>query len=776
MPNEPVTPGNAMRLWYTAPADRWLHALPIGNGRLGAMVFGGTERETIQLNEDSVWQRGPVDRNNPDALRHLDEVRRLLFAGRVQDAQELAEFTMFGMPNRQQSYLPLASLELAFLGRRGAPGGYRRELDLATGIAGVAYRQDGVGHRREALASAVDHVVAVRLTADAPRALDFTARMTRPWDAATEALGHDVQTLSGRCGWNGSRFCAVLRVLADGGRVETIGDFIHVRGADAATVLVGAATDFRHARYRQAAHGDVAKAASRTFEAIRVRHVREHDRLFGRVRLELPAEPATAALPTDQRLQRVKDGADDPGLIAQYFHFGRYLLLSSSRPGTAAANLQGIWNDSMMPAWNSKYTININLQMNYWPAEVANLSECHQPLFDLIERVRVQGRETARVHYGCGGFVAHHNVDLWGDTAPLDNVFCGLWPTGAAWLSLHLWDHYAFGGDLGFLRDRAYPVMKEAAEFLLDFLVPGPDGCLHIGPSLSPENSYLDGDGARAGLCMSPTMDVQIAASLFRRCVEAATLLGVDRPFAEALERAAARLPPMGVGRHGQLREWLDDPDEVEPGHRHLSHLFAIFPDDSITAAKAPELMRAGEVALRRRIEHGSGQSGWSRAWAMALAARFRDGDAAHAHALEQLRQHTEANLFDMHYYRGHPPFVFQLDGNAGATAAVAEMLLQSHEGRIDLLPALPAAWASGRVAGLRARGGFEVAVRWADGRLVEADVVAVRDGPCTVRATVDLDVLGADAVERTPAGATFAAVAGRAYRVVPRADAEVAA
>jgi alpha-L-fucosidase 2 len=770
MPNEAVTPAaSAMRLWYAAPADRWLHALPIGNGRLGAMVFGGTERETLQLNEETVWQRGPADRNNPDALAHLADVRRLLFEGRVQDAQELAEFTMFGMPNRQQSYLPLASLELAFLGRRGAPSDYRRELDLATGIATVTYRQDGVAYRREALASPVDGVVAVRLTADAPAALAFTARLTRPWDAVTESVGPDQQTLAGQCGWNGTRFCAVLRVLADGGRVETIGDFVHVRAADAVTLLVGAATDDRHARYREAALRDVA-AAARPFEALVADHVREHDRLFGRVRLELPADPAVASLPTDQRLQRVRDGADDPGLIAQYFHFGRYLLLSSSRPGTAAANLQGIWNDSMMPAWNSKYTININLQMNYWPAEVCHLEECHQPLFDLIERVRREGRKTARIHYGCGGFVAHHNVDLWGDTAPLDNVFCGMWPTGAAWLSLHLWEHYAFGGDLAFLRDRAYPVMREAAEFLLDFLVPGPDGHLHIGPSLSPENFYVDGEGLRAGLCMSPTMDVQITASLFRRCVEAATLLGIDRPFAEALELAAARLPEMGVGRHGQLREWLNDPDEVEPGHRHLSHLFGIFPDDLITAAKAPELMRAGEVALRRRIEHGSGQSGWSRAWAMALSARFRDGDAAHAHALEQLRQHTEANLFDMHYYRGHPPFVFQIDGNLGATAAVAEMLLQSHEERLDLLPALPAAWHGGAVAGLRARGGFEVGVRWADGRLVEADVVAQRDGPCTVRAAVELDVLEADAVERTPAGATFTAVAGRTYRVVPLA------
>lgn len=774
MPNPATDRPRSPALWFARPADRWIHALPVGNGRLGAMVFGGVHRETIALNEDTVWQRGPEDRTNPDARRHLDEVRRLLAEGRVQEAQELAELTQFGRPNRLQSFLPLGTLELTFLGRAGRPWfDYRRDLDLETGVASVRYRDGAETLRREVFASAVDGVVAVHLESDAPTGIALAARLTRAWDAATERLTEHRQALVGRCGTRGSAFVAVLDVQADGGTVETVGDHVIVRGAAAATLLVTAATDVRHARPLEHAIGDAERARARGFAALRADHVREHTRAFGRARFELhdPEAAAHETLPIDVRLERVKEGGTDLGLEALHAHFGRYLLLGSSRPGSAAANLQGVWNDSMMPAWNSKYTININLQMNYWPAEVWNLADCHEPLFDLIDRVRVSGREVAERHYGCRGFVAHHNVDLWGDAAPLDNVWCGLWPTGAAWLSLHLWEHYAFGGDLAFLRERAHPVLKEAARFVLDFLVEDADGVLQFGPSHSPENSFLDADGKRAALCMSPAMDVQIVAALFRRCLAAATALGVHGPFEDEIAAALGRLPPMRVGRHGQLQEWAEDHDEWEPAHRHLSHLFAIFPDDGITEAATPELFAAARTALDRRIAAGSGQSGWSRAWAMGLAARFRDGEAAHAHLLHLLRVHTEANLFDMHYYRGHPPFVFQLDGNAGATAAVAEMLLQSHEGRLELLPALPSAWATGRVAGLRARGGFEVGVRWADGRLVEADVVAVRDGPCTVHAGVDLEVLGADALERTPAGATFQATAGRTYRVVPRAS-----
>lgn len=762
-------------MWFAAPAEAWIHALPVGNGRLGAMTYGGTYRETIALNEDSVWQRGPEDRTNPDARRHLDEVRRLIAERRVQEAQELAEFTQFGMPNRQQSFLPLGTLEMTFLGRaRAAVDGYRRDLDLGTGIAGVRYRSDGVTMRREVFASAVDDVVVVHLTADAAGQVAFAARLRRAWDAQTTRLAAGRQALVGRCGVHGSAFAAVLDVRAAGGSVETVGDHVIVRGADEATLVIAAATDFRHERPLERAAADAERAAARPVGDLRADHVREHRALFGRARLELddPRAAEFAALPTDERLRFVREGGADLGLEALHTAFGRYLLMASSRPGSAAANLQGVWNDAMMPAWNSKYTININLEMNYWPAEVWNLAECHEPLFGLIDRVREQGAGVAEVHYGCRGFVAHHNVDLWGDAAPLDNVYCGLWPTGAAWLSLHLWEHYAYGGDRAFLRERAYPVMRDAARFVLDFMVPGADGTLLFGPSGSPENSYLDDDGVRAALCMSPAMDTQIISALFRRCLAAAAELGEDGDFEAEVAEALRRLPRMRVGRHGQLQEWLEDHEEWEPGHRHMSHLFAVYPDDGITEAKDAELFAAARVALDRRMAHGSGQSGWSRAWAMGLAARFRDGDGARDHLLEQLRVHTEANLFDMHYYRGHPPFVFQLDGNLGAAAAAAEMLLQSHEGRIDVLPALPAAWRSGRAIGLRARGGFEVDVHWADGGLEAVEVVAQRDGPCVVRGPVALALVGE--VDATVDGddLRFIGERGRRYRLVPAADA----
>ena len=778
MSNPSVGRERATKLWYGGPAERWIQALPVGNGRLGAMVFGGTYRETVALNEDSVWNRGPADRTNPDARRHLDEVRRLLAQRQVQEAQELAELTQLGRPKRQQSYLPLGSLELTLLGRaREAVADYRRDLDLRDGIAGVRYRSGSVTMRREAFATAVDDVVVLRMEADATGELAFAVHLTRAWDATATRLAANRQALVGRCGSRGTAFAAVLDVRASGGSVATIGDHVVVRGAHDATLVLAAATDDRHARPLERAIADADRASARQYADLRAEHVREHRAMFDRAGLELddPDAAALAGLPTDERLRRVREGADDIGLEALHVAFGRYLLMASSRPGSRAASLQGIWNDSMMPAWNSKYTININLEMNYWPAEVWNLAECHEPLFDLVDRVRVSGRHVAETHYGCRGFVAHHNVDLWGDAAPLDSVECGLWPTGAAWLSLHLWEHYAFGGDREFLRTRALPVLREAARFVLDFLVPDEDGVLLFGPSVSPENAYLDDRGDRAALCMSPAMDTQIVAALLRRCLAAAEALGERGPFEEEVAAALPRLPAMRVGRHGQLQEWLEDYDEWEPGHRHLSHLFAVFPGDGITEASDPALFAAARVALERRLAHARGQCGWSRAWAMALAARFRDGDAARVHLQALLRRHTEVNLFDTHDYPGDPPVVFQIDGNLGAAAAAAEMLLQSHEGRIDLLPALPAAWRTGRAIGLRARGGFEVDIHWSDGRLTAVEVVSHRGGVCRVRGPEALALVaradGAARAETDGPGLRFTTDRGRRYRLVPAAD-----
>jgi alpha-L-fucosidase 2 len=736
-------------LWFSKPAQRWMEASPIGNGRIGGMIYGGAPVERIDLTESTVWSGAPSDNDvNPTALVNLEPIRELMFAGKYAEGGALCQQHLLGNPGSFGTHLSMASLELAFEGDETVQD-YRRSLHLGEAIACVDYTRNDRRFHREVFSSNPDDVLVLRHTCDQPKSVSFSlafAKLTLPGEVTVEdgdtlvLRGHAFERLHSN-GKQGVAFETRIRMLSEGGRMTAGDSTLEVRDADAVTLHVAIATDFRGADAQARCTRSLQGVRNKTFEQLRRAHIEDHQSLFHRVAIDLGSNPAAEREPTDERRKAVQAGETDPGLSALFFQYGRYLTIAGSRVNSPLPlALQGIWNDGLASSmgWTDDFHLDINTEQNYWVAEVGNLSECQSPLFDFLDGLRVAGRSTARKMYGAPGWVAHVVTNPWGFTAPGWGLGWGIFSTGGAWLALQLWQHYRFTTDQQFLQQRLYPVYKEAAEFFLTYMVEHPQhGWLVTGPSVSPENWFIAPDGKRCSESMGPTVDRVLVFGLLSGCIEACTTLGIDEEFRAKAKAALDRLPPLQIGKHGQLQEWLEDFDEAEPNHRHTSHLIALYPEHQISPVTTPALAQAARVTIERRISQPNWEdSEWARANLVNYYARLLDGESAHKHLVGLLSRAADDSLLT--YSRGGvagaESNIFSLDGNTAGAAGVAEMLLQSQAGEIHLLPALPSAWPNGRISGLCARGGVEVSLSWAKGKLVSAALKSKQGGTHFVR------------------------------------------